>query len=357
MGASPVTVCPLMWVNQAQAWDDGYCTRPVLRISGAEEEILRVPRPGHAEKLPKGVILPGIYIPHKGILERIEALSLGDTGNEVIVVAGWELFPESFREVATQPFRLLGVGEKEFEGAKYVVRSDIVVPVQRGSQFTMARCANCLVFLASVGPRDILGLPFFARYGLVVLPHPGCFALVEDLCQGGPWDEFDYKCPPPETRTPLDMAGSQVLERDVNEVEHDGQLCRPMQGSATMSCVDDKNFNAHEVHRGLVTVDISESLAQLQELQESSSCHDPLFGVSSHECATCEGAEMNFFERGHNKPPKVCPSVVEYSIPQVMDLIGIMLVGSLTALNCSVVLPVKSSRGGAPSRWLSLKVI
>ena len=113
MGPLPATVCPIMWVNQAQAWDDGYCTLPVLRISGAEEEILRVPRPGHAGKLPKGVIVPGIYIPHKGTSERIEALSLGDTGNEVIVVAGWELLPEQFREVATQPFRLLGVGEKE----------------------------------------------------------------------------------------------------------------------------------------------------------------------------------------------------------------------------------------------------
>ena len=32
-------------------------------------------------------------------------------------------------------------------------------------------------------------------------------------------------------------------------------------------------------------------------------------------------------------------------------------IGSLTALNSSVVLPVKNSRGGAPTRWLSLKVI
>ena len=74
-----------------------------------------MPRPGHAGKLPKGVILPGIYIPHKGTSERIEALLLGDTGNEVIVVAGGESFPEPFREVAAQTFRLLGVGEKELE--------------------------------------------------------------------------------------------------------------------------------------------------------------------------------------------------------------------------------------------------
>ena len=200
-------------------------------------------------------------------------------------------------------------------------------------------------------------MPFFARCGLVVLPDPGCFALLEDLGQGPPSDEFDYMCPPPEARTPLDMAGSRELEQDVNEVEHDGQLCCPMQGSATMSCVDDKNLNAHEPHRELLTVDISESLAQLQELQESSSCHDPVLGVSSHECATCEGAEMNCFERGHNNPPEVCPSIVECSTPQVMGLIGIMLVASLTALNSSVVPPVKNPREGAPSRWLCLKVI
>ena len=93
MGPSPATVCPIMWVNQAQAWDDGYCTRPVLGMSGAEEEILRVPPPGHAEKLP-----------NKGTMERLAALLLGDTRNEVIVVAGWELFPEQFGEEATKQF-------------------------------------------------------------------------------------------------------------------------------------------------------------------------------------------------------------------------------------------------------------
>ena len=175
-----------------------------------------MPGPGHAEKLAWGVIVPGIYIPHKGTSGRIEALLLGDTGSEVIVVAGWELFPKQFREVATQPFQLLGVGEKELEGGKYVVRSDMIVPVESGSRVLMACCADCLVYLASVGPRAILGLPFFARYGLVVLPDPGCFALVEDLCQGGPWDEFDYKCPPPEARTSLHMAGNREFERDVN---------------------------------------------------------------------------------------------------------------------------------------------
>ena len=60
-----------------------------------------------------------------------------------------------------------------------------------------------------------------------------------------------------------------------------------------MSCVDDTNLNVHEVHHELVTVVVSDSLLQLQELHESSSLHDPLLGVSSHELATSEGAEMN----------------------------------------------------------------
>ena len=141
-----------------------------------------MPRPGHAENLPKGVIVPGISIPHKETLEQRETLSLGDTGNEVIVVAGWELFPEQFREVATQPFQLLGVGEKELESGKYVVRSDTIVPVQRGSQVVMARCADCLVYLASVGPRAINWFAFFCTVWTCCPTGSGmlCFG-------GGPW--------------------------------------------------------------------------------------------------------------------------------------------------------------------------
>ena len=91
-------------------------------------------------------------------------------------------------------------------------------------------------------------------------------------------------------------AGSQELARDVNGMEDDRHFCHPMQGLASaLSCVDNKNLNATEGHRELVTIDISDSLLQLQELQESSSLPDPHLGVSSHELATFEGAEMNFF--------------------------------------------------------------
>ena len=145
------------------------------------------------------------------------------------------------------------------------------------------------------------------------------------------------------------MAGSWKLERDVNEVEHYRQLCRPMQGSATTSCVDDQNLNSTEVHQELVTIDVWDSLLQLEELQPFSLLHDLLLGVSSDELATFKGAGMNFVEEGHNNLLELCPSVVECSIPQVMGMIGIMLVGSLSALNSSIVLPVKNSRGGALS--------
>ena len=62
MGPSPATVCAKMSVNQTQTWDDSYCTRPVLWISGAGEE-------RHPEKLLENVIVPRIYIPDKGTSE------------------------------------------------------------------------------------------------------------------------------------------------------------------------------------------------------------------------------------------------------------------------------------------------
>ena len=99
-----------------------------------------------------------------------------------------------------------------------------------------------------------------------------------------------------------------------------------------MSCVDDENFNATEGHQEIVTIDPSDSFLQLQELQESSSWQDPIVAVSSHELATFIDAEMDSFETRNNNPPEECPSVMECSMPQVMGLIGIMLYGSLTAL-------------------------
>ena len=108
-----------------------------------------------------------------------------------------------------------------------------------------------------------------------------------------------------------DTFGHSELERDVNGVEHDMQLCCPMQGWATMSCVDAKKLNATEVQQEVVTIDISDSLLQLQELQQSSSLHDPLLGVSSHELAPFEGAQMKSSGQGHNNHPEVCPSIAE----------------------------------------------
>ena len=42
------------------------------------------------------------------------------------------------------------------------------------------------------------------------------------------------KCPLPEARTSLHMAGNRERERGVNWVVHHGQLCCPMQGSGTI---------------------------------------------------------------------------------------------------------------------------
>ena len=252
-----------------------------------------MPRPGNADGPREGVIVPKIYmLLTKGPWKKWRHYFLG---TRVIVVAGSELFPEPISAEGHPTFPLLEVGEKALEGGNYAFQSDIIVPVQRGSQVVMARCADCFVYLASVGPRAILGLAFSARYGLVVLPDPGCLTVLEYLFQGSPSDKFDCKSRPPETQTPLQPAGSRELERDVKGVENYRQLCRPMQGSAAVCYSDNKNLNASQGRHKLVSIDISDSSLQLQELQQSSSLQQSPWGVSSHELAPFEGAKMNAF--------------------------------------------------------------
>ena len=79
--------------------------------------------------------------------------------------------------------------------------------------------------------------------------------------------EFNDKCPHPEARPSLHLAGNRELNGD--GVEHDTQLCRPIPGSSEVSCVDNQNLNATQMHQELVTIHISDSLLQPMILGEA----------------------------------------------------------------------------------------
>ena len=150
-------------------------------MRGDEEEFLREPRPGMSEHKSTGVIVLGSILPYKDPHSAPICCSmLGDTGCECMVVIGQELVPLFLREAATVPFNLMGVGQAHLDGGKQVVRGDILVPVSRDG-VVMARCRDATIYIANVGPRCILGFPFFARYGIHINIEPPCFMFEEDV--------------------------------------------------------------------------------------------------------------------------------------------------------------------------------
>ena len=54
----------------------------------------------------------------------------------------------------------MGVGDAHLEGGKQVVTGDVIIPVHRQG-VVMARCRDATIYIANVGPRCILGFPFF----------------------------------------------------------------------------------------------------------------------------------------------------------------------------------------------------
>ena len=95
----------------------------------------------------------------------IKCSMLGDTGCECMVVIGPELVSEALREKADVPFNLMGVGNAHLDGGKQVVKGDALVPIDNNG-VVMARCRDATIYIANVGPRCILGFPFFSRYGI-----------------------------------------------------------------------------------------------------------------------------------------------------------------------------------------------
>ena len=125
------------------------------------------------EKLPKGVINPGIYLPHKGTWERIDALSLGNTGNEVMMVAGWIYSPNNSRRWPSHHLDYSELVGRSWKVENMWSAAISILPVQRGSQVVMTRCADGLVYLASVARQPFLVCLFCCPTGSRMLCFGG----------------------------------------------------------------------------------------------------------------------------------------------------------------------------------------
>ena len=96
-----------------------------------------------------------------------------DSGNQVIVVAGFEVFPSKLHEGAPRRLNLKGVGQNSpLAGGTVGVYTDrMELAVLNVSGLQLFQCSDVFIYLADVGPRVIIGFPFLIRYNLVLVPQ------------------------------------------------------------------------------------------------------------------------------------------------------------------------------------------
>ena len=96
-----------------------------------------------------------------------------DSGNQVIVVAGFEVFPNKLHEGAPHRLCLKGVGQDSplAGGAVGVNVNYMGLAVLNVDGLQLFQCADAFIYLADVGLRVIIGFPFLIRYNLMLVPQ------------------------------------------------------------------------------------------------------------------------------------------------------------------------------------------
>ena len=68
---------------------------------------------------------------------------------------------------------LVRAGKNRLACGSQVVEGSVSLPVWHDGRYVTVKCVQVTVHSASVGPKIILGYPFFARYGLTLSPARG----------------------------------------------------------------------------------------------------------------------------------------------------------------------------------------
>ena len=96
--------------------------------------------------------------------------ALVDTGAQIEVLAGEDLFPSTALIDAPHPVQLVTVGRKPLSGGRKGVLSTVWVPVETPEWLRVFKCLQVFIHVAATGSRLIFGFPFLLRYGLAAVP-------------------------------------------------------------------------------------------------------------------------------------------------------------------------------------------
>ena len=191
-----------------------------IQLDEAGTEVLRFPlKPKNRKtsKMVELVVSSGIQLSDSLNLPEIMVPALVDTGAQIEVLAGEELFPSAALIDAPHPVQLVTVGRKPLSGGRKGVLSTVRVPVETPEGLRVFKCVQVFIHVAAIGPRLILGFPFLLRYGLAVVP--GRDALVS-------LDSFQRRRKPAYqhggmSEYALEVAGAHI------QAEYSTELLRP----------------------------------------------------------------------------------------------------------------------------------
>ena len=116
------------------------------------------------------VIPAGIQLSDKLNLPEKQNPALVDTGAQIEVLAGEELFPQEALLDAPNPVQLITVGKKPLSGGRKGVIATVRVLAETPDGLQVYKCVQVFIHVAAIGPGLIVGLPFLVRYGLAVVP-------------------------------------------------------------------------------------------------------------------------------------------------------------------------------------------
>ena len=118
----------------------------------------------------KLVIPAGIQVSDKLNLPEKQHPALVDTGAQIEVLAGEELFPQEALLDAPNPVQLITVGRKPLSGGRKGVIATVRVLAETPDGLQVYKCVQVFIHVAVIGPRLIIWFPFLLRYGSAVVP-------------------------------------------------------------------------------------------------------------------------------------------------------------------------------------------
>ena len=155
---------------------------PIIRVSPVQlneagTEVLWFPLEltnRKANKKVELVVSSGIQLSDPLNLPEIMAPALVDTGTQIEVLAAEKPFPSAALIDASHPVELLTVGLKPLSGGRKGILSTVRVPVETPEGLRVFKCVQVFIHVAAIGPRLILGFPFFFEVWVSSSAWKGC---------------------------------------------------------------------------------------------------------------------------------------------------------------------------------------